>query len=115
MRVSYGVGAGLILCSIAAGLACADEEWTNTRDSYICRSSNEVLEIKTYVSNASADGHEQGPECRVDYIRNGVTRTLWSSHTSRSYCNGKASSLVAKFRSGIFSCEPLHLQGKDSE
>jgi hypothetical protein len=110
MRVRYSLGAGLICCSIAAGVTHADEEWTNTRESFICRSSSEVLEIKTYISNSPLGDDGKGSGCRVDYIRNGTTRTIWSSRTSRAYCDGKASSLITKLRAGAFSCESLHLQ-----
>ena len=104
MRVSERPGTAIILCLGIAGASQAEDDWTNTRDSFICRSSTEVREIKTYVA-------EDRPSCRVDYIKSGTTQIIWSSATSRSYCNGKAGSLAARLAASRFSCVPLHAPG----
>ena len=103
-------GAVLILCLVAAGDARAQDDWATTRDSFLCKSNTEVREIKTYVSNASDGGLATAHGCRVDYIKNGTTQTIWSSRTNRSYCDGKASQLAAKLEASHFSCSPIHLQ-----
>lgn len=108
MRVSYRLGTVCFICLVTADTTHAQDDWTNSRASFICRSSNEVREIKTYIS-------EDRRSCRVDYIKNGTTQTLWSSRTNRSYCNGKASDLAAKLDAGNFSCKPLHLQPSDKD
>jgi hypothetical protein len=113
-------GAALIACLIAAGNARAQDDWLTTRESFLCKSNTEVREIKTYISNPSgAESNPSGDDraiargCRVDYIKNGTTQTIWSSRTNRSYCDGKASRLAAKLEASHFSCSPLHLQRSD--
>jgi len=105
MRGSLIAAVAWGLCS-AVSVARADDEWS-ARERFICRSSTEVREIKTYVSAAPQGNAPGGLECRVDYTKNGTTQTLWSSRTSRNYCDGKASQLAARLRSGNFSCESL--------
>ena len=111
-RVRHYLGIVVICCSVTAGLSRAQDDW-GTRDRFICKSSSEVREIKTYVSNAP-DGDAQGSVgCRVDYIKNGTTQTIWSSRSSRSYCDGKAAELAAKLEASHFSCELLDLRPSD--
>ncbi len=107
-----GHGAVLLVCLIASGSARAQDDWTATSESFLCKSATEVREIKTYISN-SAEGDAPARGCRVDYIKNGTTQTIWSSRTNRTYCNGKASQLAAKLEASHFSCSPLHLQRSD--
>jgi len=104
MRFGERPGKAIILCLGIAGASQAQDDWMNTRDSFICRSSTEVREIKTYVA-------EDRPSCRVDYIKSGTTKIIWSSTSSRSYCNGKAGTLAARLAAGHFSCAPLHAPG----
>jgi hypothetical protein len=106
-------GAILILCLVAAGDARAQDDWASTRESYLCKSNSEVREIKTYVSNSSDSDLAIAHGCRVDYIKNGMTQTVWSSRTSRSFCDGKASQLAARLEASHFSCSPLRLQRSD--
>jgi hypothetical protein len=106
-------GAVLILCLVAVGDARAQDDWASTRESYLCKSNTEVREIKTYVSNSSDSDLAIAHGCRVDYIKNGMTQTVWSSRTSRSFCDGKASQLAARLEASHFSCSPLHLQRSD--
>jgi len=98
---------------IAAGSAGAEDDWTTTRESFLCKSNAEVREIKTYISNSSDSDLAMARGCRVDYIKNGMTKTIWSSRTSRSYCDGKASRLAARLEASHFSCSPLRLQRTD--
>jgi hypothetical protein len=106
-------GAAVMACLIAAGDARAQDDWLTTRESFLCKSNSEVREIKTYISNSSVADRAVAHGCRVDYIKNGTTQTLWSSRTDRSYCDGKASQLAAKLEGSHFSCSPLHLQRSD--
>jgi hypothetical protein len=108
MNLSHRPGTAIIFCIVLADATHAQDDWSNTRDSFICRSSTEVREIKTYVS-------ENTLSCRVDYIKKGTTQTIWSSRTGRSYCDGKASNLAARLGAGNFSCKPLHLQGSEKD
>ena len=84
--IGHGRGAVLISCLVAAGSARAEDDWATTRESFLCKSSTEVREIKTY-SNSSDTDHAAARGCRVDYIKNGTTQTIWSSRSSRSFCD----------------------------
>jgi hypothetical protein len=107
MNVQDGLAVLAAVGALCAAPALAqDDDWTNSRQSFLCRSNNEVREIKTYIFPP----HEGELACRVDYIKNGKTSTLWSSRSSQSYCDGKASQLATRLSSGNFSCQPLHLQ-----
>jgi hypothetical protein len=114
-RLVIGVcrGAAVIACLTAAGSARAQDDWLTTPESFLCKSNTEVREIKTYISNSSDADRALAHGCRVDYIKNGTTQTIWSSRSSRSYCDGKASQLAAKLEASHFSCSPLHLQRSD--
>jgi hypothetical protein len=90
------------------GAARAQDEWTTTRASFICRSSTEVREIKTYVADAPQPDSPAGFRCRVDYIKNGATQTVYSSHTARAFCDAKAEALAGRLQAGNFTCKPLH-------
>ena len=103
-RVRHCLGFVVICCSVTTGLSRAQDDW-GTRDRFICKSSSEVREIKTYVSNSFG--------CRVDYIKNGTPQTIWSSRSSRSYCDGKAAELAAKLEASHFSCELLDSRPSD--
>ena len=104
------LGIVVICCSVTAGFVRAQDD---TRDRFICKSSSEVREIKTYVSNARDGDAEAGLSCRVDYIKNGTTQTMWSSRSNRSFCDGKAAKLAAKLEASHFSCEQLDSRRSD--
>jgi hypothetical protein len=104
------LGIVVICCSVTAGFARSQDD---TRDRFICKSSSEVREIKTYVSDVSHGDAEAGLSCRVDYIKNGTTQTMWSSRSNRAFCDGKAAKLAAKLEASHFSCEQLDSRRSD--
>lgn len=94
---------------IVHGNVQAQEEWTSSTESYLCKSSTEVREVRTYTNESAAEDPD-ALSCRVDYLKSGATQTLWSAHHGRAYCDDKASELVAKLTAGgQFSCERLRL------
>ena len=109
------LGVVVICCSVTVESVRAQDDSTDTRDRFICRSSSEVREIKTYVSNAPHGDAENGLSCRVDYIKNGATQTMWSSRNNRSFCDGKAAQLAAKLEASHFSCERLDSRRSDKK
>jgi hypothetical protein len=115
MKVDLACRALVILCLAAAGAARAEDDWAATRESFICKSNTEVREVKTYNSISPEGGPAVARSCRVDYIKNGTTQTIWSSRTNRSFCDGKASQLAARLKASNFSCNPLHLQRSDEQ
>ena len=102
-------GAVLISCLVAVGGARAGDDWMATSEGFLCKSNTEVREVKSY-SNSEGTDLATARGCRVDYIKNGSTQTIWSSRTSVSFCDGKASQLAAKLEASHFSCSPLRLQ-----
>jgi hypothetical protein len=110
MTGRYQKSAAILAFILLAGSARAQDDWATTRESFLCKSNTEVREIKTYISNSSDSDLAIARGCRVDYIKNGMTKTIWSSRTSRSYCDGKASHLAARLEASHFSCSPLRLQ-----
>lgn len=103
-RSLASIGLWLLLAPVQA-----QEDWTNSTESYLCKSSAEVREVRTYWREASPE-HPGELSCRVDYVRAGAIQTVWSAHRGRAYCDAKASELVAKLTAGgQFSCERLRL------
>ncbi len=99
---------GAALC-LMAGRVHALDDWTNSRESYLCKSSTEVREIRTYVRDVPRSGTGDERTCRVDYLKGGVTQTLWSAHDGHAYCYARAADLVAKLTTNYFHCERLRL------
>ena len=52
--------------------------------------------------------------CRVDYTRNGRTRSLWSSGHGYEFCIRKALEIVALLQSVNFECIPQTTQASGS-
>jgi hypothetical protein len=61
--------------------------------------------VTIFKRNALSDTRELGG-CRVDYTKNGQTKTVWTSQKDYAYCVAKAISLVTKLVEGNFSCKP---------
>jgi hypothetical protein len=51
--------------------------------------------------------------CRVDYTKDGETKTVWTSKNDYAYCVAKAVSLVTKLTEGNFSCKPETVEQPD--
>jgi hypothetical protein len=109
MQLAHRLARILAGCLGVAGGAAAQDDWTNTNQSFICRSSTEIREIKTYVADATPGDASAGFICRVDYVKNGTTQTIWSSHSAQAFCETKAADLAARLQAaGTFTCKPLH-------
>ena len=52
------------------------------------------------------DATREPKACRVDYTRDGETKTVWTSKSSYAYCVAKTASLVTKLAEGHYSCRP---------
>ncbi len=61
---------------------------------------------KRIVSIITLEPSDRQPRgsCRVDYTKDGVTKTVWSSVTSHSYCVKQATALVTKLVESHYSC-----------
>ena len=51
------------------------------------------------------DGADLG-RCRVDYTKDGSTKTLWSANRNYPYCVRQALKLVTRLSSSNYSCTP---------
>jgi hypothetical protein len=51
------------------------------------------------------DGADLG-RCRVDYTKDGSTKTLWSANRKYPYCVKQALRLVTRLSSSNYSCTP---------
>jgi len=103
------LGLGAVACAWSL-CARAQTDWTSEAQSYLCKSSTEVREIRTYWREAAPAGQADAATCRVDYLKSGGTQTLWTARHDRAYCDGKAAALVAKLTaSGTFHCQRLQM------
>jgi hypothetical protein len=75
---------------------------TQSHEEFICTFGSD----KRVVSLVKTDPAREPKACRVDYIRNGQTKTVWTSKTGYAYCVAKAASLVTKLAEGHYSCKP---------
>ena len=80
-----------------------------SKEEFICTFGAEIR----IVSVVKTDAEHEPKACRVDYTRNGITTTLWSSKTGYAYCVTKAASLVTKLTEGHFSCKPQSVGAPD--
>jgi hypothetical protein len=85
-----------------AGLACASTQaQVESHQKFVCASGP----VKRVVA-IFHDGKRQSSGCRVDYTKDGETKTVWTSKNDYAYCVAKAVSLVTKLTEGNFSCKP---------
>lgn len=96
----------ILACWCLPLLAGSNDEWTNSPASFLCRSALEVRAIKTY----ERDTGQGVIGCRVDYVKNGVTRTVWSSRNDPKFCGAKATAMSAALERSHYACRTLHNQ-----
>jgi hypothetical protein len=82
---------------------------TQSHEEFICTFGSN----KRVVSLIKADATREPKTCRVDYTRNGHTKTVWSSKTGYAYCAAKAAALVTKLAEGHYSCTPQSVGAPD--
>jgi hypothetical protein len=99
------------LCLIAAvaGSALAGEQ---PHEEFVCTSSSSTRIVSIFNRDESA-GDRKIAGCRVDYKKDGSTKTMWSSTTETAFCVAKALELVAKLRDGNFVCKPHSVESPD--
>jgi hypothetical protein len=82
-----------------------------SHERFIC-TSGQVKRVVGIFNRHAANGHGG---CRVEYTKNGKTKTVWSSTNGYAYCVAKAVSLVTKMGQGNFSCKPEAVQPDEVE
>jgi hypothetical protein len=101
-----------IFCLATAGASSAQAQM-QSREEFVCTSGS-VKRVVAILNGSSADGKRGSGGCRVDYTRDGATKTVWTSKTDYAYCVAKAVSLVTKLSEGNFSCKPESIERPDA-
>jgi hypothetical protein len=87
------------MAALLSGLTHADSP---SQQEFFC-SQGQATRIVSVVTLPPSPGQLRG-SCRVDYIKDRVTKTLWSSATGHSYCVKKATAFVTKLAEAHYSC-----------
>ena len=98
-----------IFCLATAGANSAHAQM-QSREEFVCTSGS----VKRVVAIFNGSSIDSKRGCRVDYTRNGATKTMWTSQTDYAYCVAKAVSLVTKLSEGNFSCKPESIERSDA-
>jgi hypothetical protein len=92
----------LVCCLCYCLLTLNSEAQSQSHQDFIC-SLGAMTRIVSIVSRGSSD-RQRRTACRVDYTKNGATKTLWSSETGLAYCAKRATALVTKLVEAHYSC-----------
>ena len=110
MKIASRVRPICIFC-LAAGAGSAQAQ-IEPHEEFICTSGPAKRVVSIFNGNSLSGARGSGG-CRVDYTRDGKTRTIWTSQRDRAYCVAKAVSLVTKLVEGNFSCKPETVEQPD--
>jgi hypothetical protein len=94
-----------ILCVGFAG-ASGGQTPMESHEEFVCTSGSVRKIVGIYNHTALNGERSSRGACRVDYTKDGKTRTLWSSSSDHAYCTSKALSLVTKLIQGNYTCKP---------
>jgi hypothetical protein len=97
------------LATVSASSALAQME---SQEEFVC-TSGPVKRVVTIFNGNAANGKRESGGCRVDYTKDGATKTVWTSKNDYAYCVAKALSLVTKLVEGNFSCKPESVERPD--
>jgi hypothetical protein len=75
---------------------------SQSRQDFSC-SMGSMKRVVSIITLSRSDRQPRGI-CRVDYMKDGATKTVWSSATSRAYCVKQATALVTKLVESHYSC-----------
>lgn len=99
---SIGLRSALLLglSMTASGYLCAQ---IAPHQDFVCVSSGSKRIVSVFNLD-TRDGQQKYAGCRVDYTKDGATKTLYSSRSGRAYCAAKAAQLVTNLEKGNYSC-----------
>ena len=97
-----------IFCLVTAGASSAQTQM-ESQEKFVCTSGP----VKRVVTIVNGNGKRESGGCRVDYTKDGETKTVWTSKNDYAYCVAKAVSLVTKLAEGNFSCKPETVEQPD--
>jgi hypothetical protein len=89
---------GLLLAG-ATGMSRAE---TPSQQEFYCTQGSVTRRV-SIITTPVSDRQPRG-SCRVDYTKDNVTKTLWSSSTGQAYCIKKATAFVTKLAEEHYSC-----------
>ena len=96
----------LVGCLSIASLVPAATTVAEPQSILLCHSPVATREIRIY--------HTGNGGCRVDYLKEGATRTLWSASSDHGYCQTRATALAATLARGNFTCDATdHMAAND--
>ncbi len=79
-------------------------------EQFTCTSGSSTRLISIY---RAADDGDLG-RCRVDYTKDGSTKTVWSANRDYAYCVKRALRLVTRLSSSNYSCTPATVEPPDA-
>jgi hypothetical protein len=97
-----------IFCLVTAGASSVQAQM-EAHEKFVCTSGP----VKRVVTIFDDNGKRASGGCRVDYTKDGETKTVWTSKNDYAYCVAKALSLVTKLAEGNFSCKPETVEQPD--
>jgi hypothetical protein len=89
-----------MLCVAAAGAGAQTQPAAH--EEFSCTSGA----VTRLISIFNLDSSGQTGGCRVDYTKDGQTRTLWSARNDYAYCVERGLSLVTRLTESNYSCRP---------
>ncbi|MDB6087116.1 MAG: hypothetical protein JWN43_4997 [Gammaproteobacteria bacterium] len=100
-----------LFCVIASG-ASSGQSPGESHEEFICM-SGPVKRVVSIFNGKTSNSERQSGGCRVDYTKDGDTKTVWSSKSDKAYCVTKALWLVTKLADGNFTCKPITIGRAD--
>lgn len=98
-------------CLLAAGIGSGAAQTAPHQD-FVCVSGASRRIISVF-NLESTDGGPPRGGCRVDYTKDGATRTLYTSRSGRAYCAAKAAVLVTNLVRGNYACRAETLENPE--
>jgi hypothetical protein len=89
-------------CLVLGLEASASHAQAPSQQEFSC-AQGPTTRIVSIITTPASDSQPHGT-CRVEYIKDGVTKTLWSSSTGHGYCIKKATAFVTKLAESHYSC-----------
>jgi hypothetical protein len=103
------VCSGVLICIACWCVIGNGRAGPQAAEQFTCRSPSSTRLISIY---RAADDADLG-RCRVDYTKDGSTKTVWSANRNYAYCVKQALRLVTRLSSSNYSCTPSTLEPSD--
>jgi hypothetical protein len=94
--------AAILFGCVMLGLEALSQADTPSQQDFYCE-QGATTRLVSIVTVPASDRQPHG-SCRVDYTKDKVTKTLWSSSTSHGYCIKKATAFVTQLAEAHYSC-----------